>query len=99
MASMVRAAVVRKEDPALLTGRGRYVDDIQLGRSGQRARGAGRRGAGPLRESRMTTQSHPDFLLHARAAAQRAKAHQPISTSVAPGRAAARRRRSPPPAA
>jgi len=31
----------------------------------------------------MTTQTHPDHLLHARAAAQRAKAHQPISTSVA----------------
>ncbi|MGZ4603247.1 MAG: xanthine dehydrogenase family protein molybdopterin-binding subunit, partial [Kineosporiaceae bacterium] len=30
MASMVGATVVRKEDPALLTGRGRYVDDIQL---------------------------------------------------------------------
>jgi carbon-monoxide dehydrogenase large subunit len=30
MASMVGAAVVRKEDPALLTGRGRFVDDIQL---------------------------------------------------------------------
>ena len=30
MASMVGAAVVRKEDPALLTGRGRFVDDIHL---------------------------------------------------------------------
>ncbi len=30
MGSMVGATVVRKEDPALLTGRGRYVDDIQL---------------------------------------------------------------------
>lgn len=30
MASMVGATVVRKEDPALLTGRGRFVDDIQL---------------------------------------------------------------------
>ncbi|MGZ4537552.1 MAG: xanthine dehydrogenase family protein molybdopterin-binding subunit [Blastococcus sp.] len=30
MASMVGAAVVRKEDPALLTGRGRFVDDIRL---------------------------------------------------------------------
>ena len=30
MASMVGAAVLRKEDPALLTGRGRYVDDILL---------------------------------------------------------------------
>jgi carbon-monoxide dehydrogenase large subunit len=30
MASMVGAAVMRKEDPALLTGRGRYVDDILL---------------------------------------------------------------------
>ncbi len=30
MGSMVGAAVLRKEDPALLTGRGRYVDDIQL---------------------------------------------------------------------
>jgi carbon-monoxide dehydrogenase large subunit len=28
--SMVGATVVRKEDPALLTGRGRYVDDLQL---------------------------------------------------------------------
>jgi len=30
MGSMVGAAVVRKEDPALLTGRGTYVDDIRL---------------------------------------------------------------------
>ncbi len=30
MGSMVGAAVMRKEDPALLTGRGRYVDDLQL---------------------------------------------------------------------
>ncbi len=30
MGSMVGAAVVRKEDPALLTGRGRFVDDIVL---------------------------------------------------------------------
>jgi carbon-monoxide dehydrogenase large subunit len=30
MASMVGASVVRKEDPALLTGQGRFVDDIQL---------------------------------------------------------------------
>ncbi|HXV92886.1 MAG TPA: xanthine dehydrogenase family protein molybdopterin-binding subunit, partial [Pseudonocardia sp.] len=30
MGSMVGASVVRKEDPALLTGRGRYVDDITL---------------------------------------------------------------------
>lgn len=30
MASMIGAAVVRKEDPALLTGRGCYVDDLQL---------------------------------------------------------------------
>lgn len=30
MGSMIGAAVVRKEDPALLTGRGRYVDDIRL---------------------------------------------------------------------
>ena len=30
MGSMIGAAVVRKEDPALLTGRGRFVDDIQL---------------------------------------------------------------------
>src|SRR3954470_3976819 len=28
--SMIGATVVRKEDPALLTGRGRYVDDLQL---------------------------------------------------------------------
>jgi carbon-monoxide dehydrogenase large subunit len=28
--SMIGAAVVRKEDPALLTGRGAYVDDIRL---------------------------------------------------------------------
>ncbi len=31
----------------------------------------------------MTTQTHPDYLLHARAAAARAKAQQPISASVA----------------
>jgi carbon-monoxide dehydrogenase large subunit len=30
MGSMVGAAVVRKEDPALLTGRGNFVDDIRL---------------------------------------------------------------------
>lgn len=30
MGSMVGAAVVRKEDPALLTGRGNYVDDIRM---------------------------------------------------------------------
>src|SRR5689334_19122804 len=30
MGSMIGAAVVRKEDPALLTGRGRFVDDIHL---------------------------------------------------------------------
>ncbi|MBN9101260.1 MAG: molybdopterin-dependent oxidoreductase [Pseudonocardia sp.] len=30
MGSMVGAAVIRKEDPALLTGRGNYVDDIRL---------------------------------------------------------------------
>lgn len=30
MGSMIGAAVVRKEDPALLTGRGTYVDDIRL---------------------------------------------------------------------
>ena len=30
MGSMIGAAVVRKEDPALLTGRGRFVDDIRL---------------------------------------------------------------------
>ena len=30
MGSMIGAAVVRKEDPALLTGRGRFVDDILL---------------------------------------------------------------------
>jgi aerobic carbon-monoxide dehydrogenase large subunit len=30
MGSMVGAAVVRKEDPALLTGRGTYVDDVRL---------------------------------------------------------------------
>src|SRR5690349_15556121 len=30
MASMVGAAVMRKEDPALLTGHGRYVDDLLL---------------------------------------------------------------------
>src|SRR5947209_5871202 len=30
MGSMVGAAVVRKEDPALLAGRGRFVDDIRL---------------------------------------------------------------------
>jgi len=30
MGSMVGASVVRKEDPALLTGRGNYVDDIRL---------------------------------------------------------------------
>ncbi|HKF78014.1 MAG TPA: xanthine dehydrogenase family protein molybdopterin-binding subunit [Candidatus Dormibacteraeota bacterium] len=30
MASMVGAAVVRKEDPNLLTGRGTYVDNLQL---------------------------------------------------------------------
>lgn len=30
MASMVGATVLRKEDPALLTGQGRYVDDILL---------------------------------------------------------------------
>jgi aerobic carbon-monoxide dehydrogenase large subunit len=30
MGSMVGARVVRKEDPALLTGRGTYVDDIRL---------------------------------------------------------------------
>ena len=30
MGSMVGAAVVRKEDPALLTGRGSYVDDLRL---------------------------------------------------------------------
>jgi len=30
MGSMVGASVVRKEDPALLTGHGRFVDDIQL---------------------------------------------------------------------
>ncbi|MBV9922963.1 MAG: xanthine dehydrogenase family protein molybdopterin-binding subunit, partial [Pseudonocardia sp.] len=30
MGSMIGAAVVRKEDPALLTGRGRFVDDVVL---------------------------------------------------------------------
>jgi carbon-monoxide dehydrogenase large subunit len=30
MGSMIGASVVRKEDPALLTGQGRFVDDIQL---------------------------------------------------------------------
>ncbi len=30
MGSMIGAAVVRKEDPALLTGRGSYVDDLRL---------------------------------------------------------------------
>ncbi|AEA23700.1 Carbon-monoxide dehydrogenase (acceptor) [Pseudonocardia dioxanivorans CB1190] len=30
MGSMIGAAVVRKEDPALLTGRGTYVDDVRL---------------------------------------------------------------------
>src|SRR4249920_800935 len=30
MGSLVRQALVRKEDPALLTGRGRFVDDIVL---------------------------------------------------------------------
>jgi carbon-monoxide dehydrogenase large subunit len=30
MGSMVGTVVMRKEDPALLTGRGTYVDDVQL---------------------------------------------------------------------
>ena len=30
MGSMIGAAVVRKEDPALLTGRGRFVDTAMM---------------------------------------------------------------------